>query len=91
MSWSESDGGLPWPKRKGYDIEELRCHPPTCAAHDGYECTCGWDNIVLDVVEVELWRGDEHMADWPENLAGAEYWLYKRDRDSGANGNGEVG
>ena len=23
------------------------------------------------------WRGIVHLADWPENLAGPEYWLYK--------------
>lgn len=27
------------------------------------------------------WRGDLHFDDWPENLAGPEYWLYKRQRD----------
>jgi hypothetical protein len=27
------------------------------------------------------WRGDLHQDDWPENLAGPEYWLYKRQRD----------
>ncbi len=25
----------------------------------------------------EAWRGIVHLADWPENLAGPEYWLYK--------------
>jgi hypothetical protein len=25
----------------------------------------------------DLWRGSLHLADWPENLAGPEYWLYK--------------
>ena len=25
----------------------------------------------------EPWRGMLHLADWPENLAGPEYWLYK--------------
>lgn len=29
----------------------------------------------------EAWRGDVHEDDWPENLAGPEYWLYKRQRD----------
>jgi hypothetical protein len=27
----------------------------------------------------EAWRGDEHLGDWPENLAGPEYRLYRRD------------
>jgi hypothetical protein len=31
--------------------------------------------------ECESWRGELHLDDWPENLAGPEYWLYKRQRD----------
>ena len=27
------------------------------------------------------WRGDVHLGDWPENLAGPEYWLYRKQRD----------
>jgi hypothetical protein len=26
----------------------------------------------------ESWRGASHLADWPEEMAGPEYWLYKR-------------
>jgi hypothetical protein len=26
----------------------------------------------------EAWRGDVHLGEWPENLAGPEYWLYKK-------------
>jgi hypothetical protein len=26
----------------------------------------------------DTWRGNLHLGDWPENLAGPEYWLYKR-------------
>ena len=29
----------------------------------------------------KAWRGDLHLDDWPENLAGPEYWLYKKQRD----------
>jgi hypothetical protein len=29
----------------------------------------------------EAWRGELHSDDWPENLAGPEYWLYKKQRD----------
>ena len=29
----------------------------------------------------ETWRGVLHQDDWPENLAGPEYWLYKKQRD----------
>src|SRR3989442_12773059 len=25
----------------------------------------------------DLWRGREHLADWPESSAGPEYWMYK--------------
>ena len=28
----------------------------------------------------ESWRGDVHSADWPEELAGPEYWMYKNAR-----------
>jgi hypothetical protein len=28
--------------------------------------------------ETAEWRGNTHFADWPEELAGPEYWLYKR-------------
>ncbi len=31
--------------------------------------------------ENEAWRGDLHLDDWPEDLAGPEYWLYKKKRD----------
>jgi len=27
------------------------------------------------------WRGDQHLDDWPENLAGPEYWLYRSEVD----------
>ncbi|HEX5386401.1 MAG TPA: hypothetical protein VFW66_06880 [Gemmatimonadales bacterium] len=26
----------------------------------------------------ETWRGDIHLREWPEELAGPEYWLYKK-------------
>lgn len=29
----------------------------------------------------DSWRGDEHLDDWPETLAGPEYWLWKKDRE----------
>ena len=31
--------------------------------------------------EDSAWRGELHLEGWPENLAGPEYWLYKRQRD----------
>jgi hypothetical protein len=34
-----------------------------------------------DQADREAWRGDLHLDDWPENLAGPEYWLYKKQRD----------
>jgi hypothetical protein len=27
--------------------------------------------------EDAAWRGDEHLADWPEEAAGPEYWMFK--------------
>jgi hypothetical protein len=29
----------------------------------------------------EAWRGEVHLGEWPENLAGPEYWLYKQQED----------
>lgn len=26
----------------------------------------------------DSWRGDVHLDPWPEELAGPEYWLYKK-------------
>ncbi len=34
-----------------------------------------------DQADNETWRGDLHLDDWPEDLAGPEYWLYKKQRD----------
>jgi hypothetical protein len=36
----------------------------------------GWEPA-----EDETWRGDRHLDEWPENLAGPEYWLYKKQED----------
>jgi hypothetical protein len=33
--------------------------------------------------DTEAWRGELQAGDWPENLAGPEYWLYKKQRDDG--------
>jgi len=38
------------------------------------------DSVDEDQVD-NTWRGDLHLDDWPENLAGPEYWLYKKQRD----------
>lgn len=27
----------------------------------------------------EPWRGDVHFDEWPEHLAGPEYWLWKKE------------
>jgi hypothetical protein len=29
----------------------------------------------------EAWRGEVHLEEWPEDLAGPEYWLYKKMRE----------
>jgi hypothetical protein len=48
-----------------------------------------WDGGRADQPEAELeatwhsqpdeWRGNVHLEDWPEHLAGPEYWLAKRE------------
>lgn len=43
----------------------------------------GWDaNDDDPPPETEKWRGDLHLPDWPENLAGPEYWLFKQQEDN---------
>jgi hypothetical protein len=48
----------------------------------------GWQGEGEDYeppASAEDWRGDEHLGDWPESLAGPEYWLYKRNIDEQGN------
>lgn len=40
-----------------------------------------WETSDDDDQADSEWRGDLHVDDWPENLAGPEYWLYKKQRD----------
>ena len=42
-----------------------------------------WDtpDAQWEPAEIEAWRGDLHLDDWPEGLAGPEYWLYKNQGD----------
>ncbi len=42
-----------------------------------------WDTPDQDwePADCDGWRGKLHLGDWPEDLAGPEYWLYKRQRD----------
>jgi len=41
-----------------------------------------WDPLAVESEdESETWRGALHQDDWPESLAGPEYWLYKKQRD----------
>ena len=42
-----------------------------------------WDTPdVESEADSEAWRGELHQDDWPENLAGPEYWLYKKQREN---------
>lgn len=36
----------------------------------------------FELPEDDTWKGDVHQDDWPEDLAGPEYWLFKKQRDS---------
>jgi hypothetical protein len=42
-----------------------------------------WDtpDAEWEQADSDAWRGDFHQDDWPESLAGPEYWLYKKQRD----------
>lgn len=41
-----------------------------------------WDtpDAAWEPADSEAWRDDLYLDDWPENLAGPEYWLYKKDQ-----------
>ena len=73
----ESDGGLPWETEKEYPWETEGDLP--------WETSQDWgvgagpdENWSTGSAETdEPWRGEAHMADWPEDLAGPEYWLFK--------------
>ncbi len=38
------------------------------------------DNGEPEPTDTEAWRGDLHLGEWPENLAGPEYWLWKKEQ-----------
>lgn len=42
-----------------------------------------WENSAesWEPDDAETWRGDIHINDWPESLAGPEYWLNKQEND----------
>ena len=40
-----------------------------------------WESADDEEQSDKAWRGDLHLDDWPESLAGPEYWLYKKQRD----------
>jgi hypothetical protein len=48
---------------------------------DGGDLPWGSDEDEWDTAETEAWRGEMHLRDWPEELAGPEYWLYKKLRE----------
>jgi len=44
------------------------------------ESASAWEDEEETTFESEdSWHSDAPAADWPEDLAGPEYWLYKRD------------
>ena len=56
--------------------------------HDGRpwegEGDLPWDmpDAEWEEADHDPWRGDLHLGDWPESLAGPEYWLYKNQSDN---------
>lgn len=45
------------------------------------EDDAAWRDALGEWAQDEAWRGDEHMADWPEWSAGPEYLMWKRVAD----------
>jgi hypothetical protein len=38
----------------------------------------GSEEAEWEAPDPEAWRGEVHQGEWPEELAGPEYWLYKK-------------
>ncbi len=54
--------------------------------HDGRpwesEGALPWDTPESETEsDSQAWQEKLYQDDWPENLAGPEYWLYKKQRD----------
>jgi hypothetical protein len=65
-------------------VRYLTVAEDSMSQQDGYPWETGGDLPWGSAEEEQAdsaWRGELHQDDWPENLAGPEYWLYKKQRD----------
>src|SRR3989442_8577050 len=67
---------LPWlPGEPGDDeLESLFARDREAWRGDLHGADESWRSDAGD----DLWRGGEHVADWPESSAGPQDWVYKR-------------
>jgi hypothetical protein len=65
-------------------VRYLAVAEDSMSQQDGHPWETGGDlpwETADDEEADNVWRGELHQDDWPENLAGPEYWLYKKQRD----------
>ncbi len=68
----ETGGELPW------ESECAEEHPWESGGDLPWE---SGDDDSPEEAAREAWRGDLHTGAWPEDMAGPEYWMFRRDRD----------
>lgn len=56
-------------------------HPPDEPWEDDADGPWAADEESWLNIDPEAWRGEVHLYDWPESLAGPEYWLNKQEHD----------
>lgn len=74
----EQDDRDDWDDRDGDDEPWERGAWPSDGGADGDR---GWRGEAQAAWADDAWRGDEHLADWPEWSAGPEYLMWKRAAD----------
>ncbi|HEU5261352.1 MAG TPA: hypothetical protein VFU41_08005 [Gemmatimonadales bacterium] len=67
------DPWLPGREPGGDDFEELFAPGREAWRGDVHPADESWRRDASD----ESWRGEEHLAEWPEHAAGPEYWMFK--------------
>lgn len=78
MPWDTSDDEAPWSDREAWRGE---AHPElTDAWRAEYDAGQVWapeqddEEVIIEIIDLS-------EEEWPEDLAGPEYWLFKKDGD----------
>jgi len=76
--WNDRSGDESWSETDAWRGELHPADDGAWLAADQARWETEPPEEVEEPEEQAPWRGDEHLPDWPEELAGPEYWLYKR-------------